>query len=74
MKTLVSNLRVCARARRLSVPALARELGISTSYAHMLLNGERGFGVQALRGIVRAFPEMGPEVLDYLRDGHEDDA
>jgi len=74
MNPLVSTLKERASALNLSVTELAKTLGISRSYAYMLLNGEREFGLQTLRSILRVFPELKPEVDAYLADGHEDDA
>ena len=74
MNTLVSALKLCARTRKLSPTDLAKEIGVSKSFIHLLLNGERQFGLQALRGIARAFPELEPEIMQYLRNGHENDA
>lgn len=71
MSTLTRTLKVCARTRKLSHTALARELGISRSGLYALLSGKHEFGRQTLGKVLAVFPELDQEVLDYIRDGHE---
>ena len=73
MNTLARTLRACARGRRLSSVELARALGLSKSGLNLILTGKREFGLRALRGVARAFPELDSEILDYLRNGHDAD-
>jgi hypothetical protein len=58
--------------RKLSPEDLASMLGLSKSFTHALLSGERQFGRRALSALARTFPELDQELLDYLRNGHDE--
>lgn len=55
----------------MSTTELARVLGMSRSGVTSILAGKREFGLRALRGVARAFPELDSEILDYLKNGHD---
>lgn len=44
---------------------------MSRSGVTSILAGKREFGLRALRGVARAFPELDSEILDYLKNGHD---
>jgi transcriptional regulator with XRE-family HTH domain len=55
----------------LSDAAFARRLGVSRPLWSATRSGTRAVNITLLRGVVRAFPEMDGDVLNYLRGGQE---
>lgn len=65
MAKLIDRLQLIQTAHRWDDERMAAECGISVRmYQQAKLGGRLGH--RALRPILRAFPEVGPEVLDYL--------
>ena len=64
---LVERLIVIQNAHKWSDFDMAQQLGITRTMWQQVQHGERRLGSRtSLRAIVRAFPELGPEVLAYL--------
>lgn len=64
---LIEVLTTIQRAHRWDDAEMARRLGVSYRMWGQTRNGSTRFGHRALRNVLRAFPELGPEVLVYLR-------
>lgn len=64
---LIHSLIEKQQAQQLSNTQFARRLGISRALWDLVRTGKRGFGERTLSGIVRAYPELIPEVLLFLR-------
>ena len=65
---LIELLQARQRELGLSDGAFARRLGVSRSLWIAVRSGRRAVGLNLLRGVVRAFPDLDDEVLDYLRE------
>ena len=44
-------------------------LGIKRAHWTMIRNGTRPIGLVLLRGVLRTYPELTPDVIEYLGDG-----
>jgi len=74
MNKLMQALERCRERDNLSLLALSKRLRVSDAYLTMARNGKRKVGLPILCGIAREYRELDDDILEYLRDGHEDDA
>lgn len=69
-KTLLASLRAAQRADGLSDAALARQIGISKQQLSRVLDERECAHIEptvpTLRGIVRAYPRLVPQVLAFI--------
>jgi len=68
---LVKSLIEKQRSEHLSHTRFAQKLGISQAFWTLIRTGKRSFGEKTLSGIVRAYPELIPELLLFLRGEDE---
>ena len=68
---LVDRLRETGRSNGIPTDAaLARTIGITHSGLVHIAIGRRKPGLLFLRGVLRAFPNLEPDVVEYIRDCH----
>jgi transcriptional regulator with XRE-family HTH domain len=72
MLGLVERLSAIQVAHKWSDQDFARQLGITRVMWQQVQHSDRRFGQRTLRTIVRAFPELGSEVLGYLSDAPDE--
>jgi len=65
---LIERLTLIQEAHRWTDAEMAARCGMSYRMWQQARSGSIRFGDRALRAILRAFPEVGPEVLTYLAD------
>lgn len=68
---LIHSLIEKQRAEHLSNTEFAQRLGISRALWDLVRTGKRGFGEKTLSGIVRAYPDLIPELLLFPRGEDE---
>lgn len=56
----------------LSTAALARRIGVDSSYLHLVFHGARAIGRKLLDGAIRAYPEVAQVYAQSLSISHTD--
>lgn len=64
--SLIDKLKGIQVRESISGNEFARKLGISPQLYHMTKNGKRDIGLEVLRAIARAYPELNRDVLFFL--------
>ena len=68
MTNLVDRLSAIQDAHKWSDPEMGVRMGVTRVLWQSVKKGDRKFGAKTLRPIIRAFPELGEEVLAYLAE------
>lgn len=68
---LIERLTLIQTAANMNDEQMGARLRISPTLWIYVKQGKREMGVKPLRGVLRAFPELKQEVLDYLTDEGE---
>jgi len=66
---LLDIIRIKQRESGLPQHEFAKKLGISKMMLWLVFNERRDMGRKFLSGIINCYPELQPEVLQYLRRG-----
>ena len=64
---LITHLQKLQQEMQASDSKFARLLGVSRPLWSMIRRGQRPVYMALLRGVVRSFPEMDKEVIEFLR-------
>lgn len=67
-RQLIESLQKRQHREGLRGSEMAERLGVSSAYWSRLLVGQRGIGLALIQGIVRAYPDLAPEALLFLRE------
>lgn len=73
MDTLIESLERIRTRDGQTVPQLAKRLGLSDSLLYLLRDGKRRPGEKLYRAIIANIPELEPDVMRYLGNGHDTD-
>lgn len=68
---LINSLIEKQRAEHLSNTQFAQKLGVSRALWDLVRRGRRGLGEKMLKGIVRAYPDLIPQVILHLQGEDE---
>jgi len=68
---LVARLKAIQTAHKWTDETMAERCGVSRTMWQQVRVGEARFGHRSVRPILRAFPELRDEVVDYLLDEEE---
>lgn len=68
MPNLVERLGAIQAAHKWTDPQFSERMGVTRVLWQQVKKGDRKFGAKTLRAILKAFPELGDEILAYLGD------
>ena len=70
MSELTELLKTKQVAENLTGAAMALKLGVSEAMWSYIASGQRRIGLETLQGIVRTWPELNLQVIEYIRNGN----
>jgi len=70
MQQLVTILTAKQKTASQSDTAFARNLNVSRQTWGCLKRGQRRMGDKVLNCILKTYPELAPEILDFIRNNH----